>query len=78
MATEATGFKAKGKKAILMSSDGKTLDMSVETDVKIKMKEWSAEPYTEVETKNPGRKFVGFTASLKPETEYLIITKLRP
>ena len=78
MATEATEFKAKGKNAVLLSSDGKTLNMSVNTDAKIKMKEWSAEPYTKVESKNPGRKFVGFTASLKPETEYLIRTELIP
>ena len=78
MATEATGFKPKGNNAVLESSDGKTLKMNVSSDAKIKMKEWSAEPYTEVEARNPGRKFVGFTASLKPETEYIIITKLIP
>ncbi len=78
MATEAVEFKSSKKTATLVSADGKTMKMEVDAPVRVSMKEWSAEPYTSVESLNPGRKFVGFTASLKPNTEYVITTKLIP
>ena len=78
MATEATDFKACRHSALLTSSDGKVMRIEVDSPVKISMKEWSAEPYTSAESLNPGRKFVGFTASLKPDTEYVLTTKLIP
>lgn len=81
MATEAVSIKKAGKNmARLVSADGKTLLISVESpqSVKVSFHKWSAEPYTEYESKNPGRMFVGFTTNLKANTEYTISTTLTP
>ena len=78
MATEAVKLTGKRNSAQLISADGKTMYMEVESKTKVSFKEWSAEPFAEYESLNPGRRFVGFTTRLKPNKEYIIRTKLIP
>lgn len=78
MATEAVKLNGRKNKGELVSKDGKVLAIEVEANVKTSFHEWSAEPFASYESPNPGRKFVGFTAKLKPNTEYIIKTKLIP
>lgn len=78
MATEAVKMSAKKNTAQLVSSDGKTMDIVAESNSKISFHKWSAEPFAEYETPNPGRKFVGYTTSLKANKEYTIKIKLIP
>ena len=78
MATEAVKMSSKKNAARLVSADGKTMNIVAESNAKISFHEWSAEPFAEYETPNPGRKFVGYTTSLKPNREYIIKIKLIP
>ncbi|MCQ2184305.1 MAG: heparinase II/III family protein [Bacteroidales bacterium] len=72
MATEAEVFTPMARKAELISKDGKIMTMTVSGNIKPALQGWSAEPMESYESKNPGKKFVGFTANLKPGTEYVI------
>lgn len=67
-----------GKNGIVLTKDGKTLNLKVNTSTKVTMKTWSTEPTTTYDAPNPGTTLVGFEMQLKPSQKQAIQVLLIP
>lgn len=76
MLTSATPV-LKGNR-ILLSKEGHTLLLQVNSSSKFKMKTWSAEPTTNYDAPNPGKTLVGFEMQLKPNQKQSIEVLMIP
>ena len=69
----------KGDNTILLSKDGRKMELKVKAPVKVKMQILSNDPPHDYDFKNPGTRRVGFTAKIAPEimTSFDITLKSR-
>jgi len=67
-----------GKNSIILTKDGKTLHLKVNTESKVTMKTWPTAPTTTYDAPNPGTTLVGFEMQLKPNQKQAIQVLLIP
>ncbi len=67
-----------GKNGIVLTKDGKTMNLKVNTSAKVTMKTWSTTPTTTYDAPNPGTTLVGFEIQLKPLEKQAIQVLLIP
>jgi len=67
-----------GDKSIVLTKDGKTLTLKVNTEAKVTMKTWSTTPETTYDAPNPGTTLVGFEMQLEPNQKQAIQVLLIP
>ena len=67
-----------GKNSIILTKDGKTLHLKVNTESKVTMKTWPTAPTTTYDAPNPGTTLVGFEMQLKPGQKQAIQVLLVP
>jgi hypothetical protein len=67
-----------GKNSITLTKDGKTLNLKVNTELKVTMKTWPTAPTTTYDAPNPGTTLVGFEMQLKPGQKQAIQVLLVP
>ncbi len=67
-----------GKNSIILTKDGKTLHLKVNTESKVTMKTWPTAPTTTYDAPNPGTTLVGFEMQLKPGQKQAIQVLLIP
>lgn len=67
-----------GDKSITLTKDGKTLNLMVNTEVKVTMKTWSTTPTTTYDAPNPGTTLVGFEMQLEPREKQAVQVLLVP
>lgn len=67
-----------GDKTIILTKDGKTLNLKVNTEAKVSMKTWSTTPTTTYDAPNPGTTLVGFEMQLEPREKRAVQVLLIP
>jgi hypothetical protein len=76
MLTQAT--PKLGKNSIILTKDGKTLNLKVIAGTKVTMKTWSTAPTTTYDAPNPGTTLVGFEMQLKANQKQAVQVMLVP
>lgn len=77
MLTSADAVLEADGKTITLTKDGKTIHLNITSPVDITLKEWSTEPPTSFEGKNPGTRFVGFECTLPQNNSYELVVDFR-
>jgi hypothetical protein len=67
-----------GPNEALLSKDGKTLRLRIETDAKIEMRTWSTDPPQYYDAPNPGTIMVGFEAVIPAGSKVSVNSYLLP
>jgi hypothetical protein len=67
-----------GENGLILTKDGKTLNLKVHTNAKVTMKTWSTKPTTTYDAPNPGTTLVGFEMQLNPGQKHAIQVLLIP
>ena len=67
-----------GPNEALLTQQGKTLRIVVESDVPIRMRTWSTDPPRSFDAPNPGTTLTGFVATLPPNTKANVSVHLLP
>lgn len=61
-----------------LTKNGKKLTLKAQSNAKLRAKTWSAQPLTDYEAKNPGKKFVGFELQVPVNSKSNLVVLLLP